>query len=291
MGKRVSQTKKRKQDCFGRLVLLCLLLAAGLWFYRYSNDSLQIGAFTHSSSRLPEGFDGCSIAVLSDLHAKEFGEHNEKLFSALRSLAPEYIFISGDLVDRNTKDPLSYAAETAASLSAIAPSYYVTGNHEWDCRCSVRELKKVLRDGGVTVLSNEFLRLYRNDAVIYLAGIDDPNGSAEQKSPETVAEELTAVTDSFWLLLAHRSDRFESEYSRLGADLTISGHAHGGLIRLPFTDGLIANDHSLFPSYTSGFYEANGATVLVSRGLGNPGRSFRLFNRPELMLVTLQKEG
>ncbi len=292
MGRRTNHTGKRKRGCFRRIFLLLLLSAALLWFYHYSNNSLRVEHFTYASTRLPEGFDGCRIVVLSDLHAKEFGEHNERLLSVLKSLAPDYIFISGDLVDRKTAEPLRYAADTAASLSAIAPSYYVTGNHEWACRCAVKDLKKTLRDADVTVMSNEFLRLYRGDDVIYLAGIDDPNGSAEQKTPEKLAEEVKAVTDGFWLLLAHRSDRFESEYSLLGADLTVSGHAHGGLIRLPFTDGLIGNDHTLFPSYTAGFYEANGNTVLVSRGLGNSKPAFRLFNRPEIMVLTLErKEG
>ena len=92
------------------------------------------------------------------------------------------------------------------------------------------------------------------------------------------------------MLLAHRNNYFEKEYSALGADLVISGHSHGGMIRLPFTDGLISVERTLFPSYTAGFYEANDRDVFVSRGLGNSGRSFRLFNRPQLVVLTLEKE-
>ncbi len=92
------------------------------------------------------------------------------------------------------------------------------------------------------------------------------------------------------MLLAHRNNYFEKEYSRLGADLVISGHGHGGLIRLPFTDGLVSVERSLFPSYTAGFYRVGGADLFVSRGLGNSGRTFRLFNRPELVVLTLERE-
>ena len=92
------------------------------------------------------------------------------------------------------------------------------------------------------------------------------------------------------MLLAHRNNLFEHRYSLLGADLVFSGHAHGGLIRLPFTDGLIGVERNLFPSYTHGFYENNGSTLFVSRGLGNSGRSFRLFNRPQVAVITLQRE-
>ena len=112
-----------------------------------------------------------------------------------------------------------------------------------------------------------------------------------QKTPEELAEEVRAACgDAFWLLLAHRNNYFEKQYSSLGADLVISGHGHGGLIRLPFTDGLISVERTLFPSYTSGFYQFNGRDVFVSRGLGNSGPSFRLFNRPQLVTLTLEKE-
>lgn len=123
-----------------------------------------------------------------------------------------------------------------------------------------------------------------------LAGIDDPNGYADQKPPETVAAEVYAACgDPFWMLLAHRNDHFEAQYSLLGADLVLSGHGHGGIIRLPFTDGLLSTDRTLFPSYTAGLYEANGSALFVTRGLGNSGPSFRLFNRPEVAVVTLHR--
>ena len=145
---------------------------------------------------------------------------------------------------------------------------------------------------GVTVLSNEALVLERNGDALVLAGIDDPNGYADQKTPQELAAEIyAAYGDPFWLLLAHRNDRFEGEYSLLGADLVISGHGHGGIIRLPFTDGLISTDRTLFPSYTAGLYEKNGSALFVTRGLGNSGPSFRLFNRPEVAVVTLHRGG
>ena len=123
-----------------------------------------------------------------------------------------------------------------------------------------------------------------------LAGIDDPNGYADQKTPEELAAEVYAACgDPFWMLLAHRNNRFSSQYSKLGADLVFSGHAHGGLIRLPFTDGLFSHDWDLFPSNTAGLYEENGSCQFVTRGLGNSGITFRLFNRPEVAMVTLHR--
>ena len=102
------------------------------------------------------------------------------------------------------------------------------------------------------------------------------------------AEVYAAWGDPFWLLLAHRNNHFADQYSRLGADLVLSGHGHGGIIRLPFTDGLLSVDRTFFPSYTAGLYEENGSTLFVTRGLGNSGPTFRLFNRPEIAVVTLR---
>ena len=152
------------------------------------------------------------------------------------------------------------------------------------------ELKKALEAQGVTVLSNRSVTLERGGDTVVLAGIDDPNGYADQKSPEAVAAEVRAVYgDPFWILLAHRNNYFPGHYSRLGADLVVSGHGHGGLIRLPFTDGLLSTDRTFFPSYTAGLYEENGSTLFVTRGLGNSGRTFRLFDRPEVAVVTLRR--
>lgn len=274
---------------FKRVLTLLVLAVFAALFFRWSNTALQTSSFSPVFRDLPPGFDGCRIVVLGDLHATWFGEKNKTLLEAVEAREPEYIFLVGDLLDAFRDIPEGYVRETAAGLTAIAPTYYVTGNHEWALG-DVPELKEALEDQGVTVLSNQFVTLERNGDTVVLAGIDDPNGYADQKSPETVASEvLAAHGDPFWMLLAHRNDHFPEQYSLLGADLVISGHGHGGLIRLPFTDGLVSTDRTLFPSYTAGLYEKNGSALFVTRGLGNTGPSFRLFNRPEVALVTLQR--
>ena len=283
----MSKPRRRRSHRLLKLILLCALCAGFFW---WSNHTLQTERFTFASPRLPEGFDGCVIVQLSDLHGSEFGEGNRDLIAQVRSHRPDYIFLTGDLQDQYRQTPRSYSAALGRALAEIAPTYFVTGNHEWAFR-DVRELKRELGEAGVTVLTNEYVPLTRNGDRILLAGIDDPNGFADQKTPQALAEELrSAEPDAFWMLLAHRNNYFEKEYSRMGADLVISGHGHGGLIRLPFTDGLVSVERSLFPSYTAGFYRANGADLFVSRGLGNSGRTFRLFNRPEIVVLTLERQ-
>ena len=283
-----SPRRRRRRHNFILLRLALLVVLAAL-FLRWSNTSLQITHFDPVFSNLPAGFDGCRIVVLSDLHGSVFGEENADLFNAVAEQDPEYIFYLGDLEDRFHGIAEGYAESIATGLSSIAPTYYVTGNHEWAAH-HVPELKNKLTDNGVSVLANRFITLERNGDTTILAGIDDPNGYADQKTPEELAAELYSTHgDSFWMLLAHRNDRFESQYSLLGADLVLSGHGHGGIIRLPFTDGLFSTDRTFFPSYTAGLYEKNGSCLFVTRGLGNSGPSFRLFNRPEVAVLTLNK--
>ena len=281
------QRRRRKKKHILPMLAVLLLLVVG--FLYWSNTTLQVTRFDPVFLDLPVGFDGCRIVILSDTQAMTFGENQSTLLKTVAQQDPDYIFFVGDMTDRFRETPANFTETLASGLSAIAPTYYVTGNHEWAIH-NVPELKERLENNGVTVLSNRFVTLERNGDTLVLAGIDDPNGYADQKSPETLAAEVYAAHgDPFWMLLAHRNDRFQEQYSLLGADLVLSGHAHGGMIRLPFTDGLISHDMTFFPSYTAGLYEENGSCLFVTRGLGNSGPSFRLFNRPEVAVLTLHK--
>lgn len=279
--------KKRRLPLRVGLITLVLLLAAGCFYYDQQNR-IQTETFTISSSNLPAAFDGFRIVQISDLHGKEFGQENETLLRAVSEQRPDLIAITGDLVDDAAQ--FSMIEPLAKGLAAIAPTYYVTGNHEWAIR-EAYTVKALLRECGVTVLSNEFLSLERGGETIVLAGIDDPNGPYDQKTPETLGEEIRAAYgEAYTLVLAHRNEYHET-YSTAGFDLTLAGHAHGGLIRLPFTDGLIDARRQLFPDYTAGWYALQGGgDMVVSRGLGNIGYTFRIFNRPHLPVIVLKAE-
>ena len=175
--------KRRTRRNLAVLALSALCLTGFLY---WDNTALQVTRFDPVFSDLPAGFDGCRIVVLSDLHGASFGAHNADLLAAVAAEQPEYIFFLGDLEDKYRGPEDGYPAETARGLSAIAPTYYVTGNHEWAVG-GVPALKEILTANGVTVLSNQFVPLERNGDTIVLAGIDDPNGYADQKTPEELA--------------------------------------------------------------------------------------------------------
>lgn len=279
--------RKQKRRLLAAVLLLAVVLGA-LW---WGNTSIETERFTFASAALPEGFDGFRAAVLTDLHGAAFGKNNEKLIAAITAQEPDVIFLVGDLVDERTGDARDYAARLGAALAELAPTYYVTGNHEWACGTgAVEAVKRALTEGGVTVLSNEFCELSRGGDAIVIAGVDDPNGYADQKTPEALRDEVqNAAGDGFSILLSHRDS--VDYYDKLGFSLTLCGHGHGGIFRVPLIDrGLLGTNRRFFPVYDGGLYEFDsGSACFVSRGLGNIGASFRVFNRPQLAVITLER--
>ena len=273
------------------LVILPALAVGGVFWFRWQCWGLTTTHTDGSLPGLPGEFDGYKIAHLSDLHGHEYGEGSLRLLERVAQEKPDLIVITGDLIDR--EEQLQMIPALARSLAAIAPVYYVTGNHEWSLgTAKVKELKNLLSQCGVTVLSNQYEVLERNGARIVLAGVDDPNGYADQKTPEELYAQIeNKAPGLFTVLLAHRNDRF-GQYAAAGYDFVLSGHGHGGIVRLPLVGGLMGTDRQWFPEWTSGLYTVGDSALFVSRGLGNntvPIQGFRLFNRPELAVVTLKE--
>lgn len=272
-----------------KFVLAILILAVILCAAVYdSANRIVTEEFAIGNSTLPTGFEGFRIVHLSDLHAHSFGEGNEKLIAAVKDARPDIICVTGDLVDGPREEQEGYVVELMTALTAIAPVYFVSGNHEWAAGWA-RGLFSLLGDMGVTVLRNKFITLERGGDEIVLAGVDDPNGLRDQKSPEELVSEINeAHPGKFILMLAHRDTQLDM-WAQLGVDAVLCGHAHGGLIRLPFTDGLIAPGQGWFPSCTSGIYEKGSTQMLVSRGFTGSHNMPRLFNNPQVVVAVLGK--
>jgi len=243
---------------------------------------------------LPESFDGFRIVVVSDLHASEHGRDNERLIRLVREANPDIIAITGDILDAYRRIPVERQLEVAETLVRglvpIAPVYFVTGNHEWDRRVGGPwELFSILDEHGVTVLRNRYVVLESNGDTIILAGVDDPNGPADMIRPYELVERIFEHEgeDSFIVMLSHRNGGLPL-FSSLGVQLVLCGHAHGGIIRLPFTDGLIGPQRELFPTHTSGVYTMGGTNMVVSRGIGNYIWMPRFLNNPHLVVAVLR---
>jgi len=242
---------------------------------------------------LPETFDGFRITLISDVHAAVFGDSNERLISKVEATQPDIIAITGDLIDGYEKLPVETQLEIAETLitglTPIAPVYFVTGNHDWDSG-EIRPLLAMLEEHGVNILRNKYTLLESEGDTIVLAGIDDPNGPADMIKPHDLVKKINEEEgESFIIMLEHRNNHLPL-YNVLNVDLVLSGHAHGGMIRLPFTDGLIGQQRDWFPTHTSGVNTIGVSTMVVSRGLGNHTGIPRVFNNPNLVVVVLRVE-
>ena len=283
MTKAAARRRRRRWGCLPRLLVTLLVLAAAVgWFWWQQNG---LSSETISVTSAPDGFAGYRIAVISDLHGKEFGEDNEKLIDFVRDLEPDLIAVTGDLIHDQAQ--MAMVRPVAKGLASIAPTYYVTGNHEWAAKV-VPQLEELLEACGINVLSNEYVMLTEGGDQIALLGAEDSNGYADQMTVGELANQVRQEQgDVYTILLSHRNNHYD-QYQQARVDLTLAGHAHGGLIRLPTTDGLIGPKRELWPQYTAGLYDLSYGQMVVSRGLGNQFPCFRLFNRPDVPLVVLE---
>lgn len=283
----MKQTMKRRHVGL-KLLLLVISLASFLLFD--GNTRIVAETYMLHFENLPAAFDGYRVVQLSDIHAAVFGKNNSRLVAAVKKARPDMIAITGDLISNDDKsgDALSIIQPLVKTLVSIAPVYYVTGNHEWDTGWA-RELLNMLGDIGVTVLRNDYARLFIGKASIIIAGIDDPNGPADMISPEAfISQTRKREGDAFMLLLAHRNN-YLNRLSPQDVDLILCGHAHGGLIRLPLIGGLFGPSRDLFPQYSSGIYTDDGTKMLVSRGIGNNTGIPRFLNNPHIPVVVLRR--
>lgn len=275
-------TKKKK-----RLLFFLFLIAIVGVLLADSNVRLTTTRYEVGAQHLPDSFDGFTIVQLSDLHAAQFGEDNCRLVDAVRKLAPDLIALTGDYIEREADIPVTESL--VGQLAEIAPVYFTSGNHDW-ASGAARQLKQAVNDAGGVYLSNEYLPLERDGQSIVLAGVEDPNGYADQITPDKLMEEVnTAYPGSYVVLLAHRND-FVTRYPDLQCDVVFTGHGHGGVIRLPGIGGLVGTDLHFFPEYDAGVFHSQRYDMVVSRGLGDAPLLPRFLNNPEIVAVTLRKK-
>ena len=255
-----------------------------------SNTVIKTSVYIIETEKLPAGTE-LRIAQLSDLHGKGFynGE-NKHLISVLEDTKPDIIVMTGDMVDaRGDEDEEMTAFRSVAQAAvALAPTYYITGNHEWTLG-DTEGFIALVESWGIRVLRGDYDVLDVGGAKVVLAGIDDPNGYADQPTlARTMAKVRAEQPDAdYTVMLCHRNNELDSA-AAAGCDLVLCGHCHGGVVYLPFIGGVFGTDGKLFPEYDSGLFTKDGTTMIVSRGLGNHTKLPRWGSIPHVPVIVLR---
>ncbi len=285
--------KKKTMLCLGASGALC----AGALLIRsaYECRTLSVSEYLICSDKIRKDR---TIAFLTDLHDNVFGEDQEDLLCAVRNASPDWILIGGDMiVTKGHSDP-AVALSLIGRLAADHPVYYANGNHESRMRWqrevyadSYERFIKALTDMGVHYLADSY---EDPDEDFRIYGLDLLEGhyrkfKADPMESSFIADRLGDTDDDkFNILLAH-SPLFEKEYADWGADLTLCGHFHGGVVRIPYIGGLITPQFMPFSDLCDGIHYIGDKAMIVSRGLGTHSVNIRLNNKPELVLVSFNK--
>lgn len=269
--------RKKHWLIFPALAILVALALIAL------DERLILRTYTVASPKLTAEV---RLAVVTDFHSSD---NADDVVAMVASCAPDAVLLVGDLFDDDTQNrPTERTLSLMRQLSALYPCYYVSGNHEaWTGEMDA--LYQQTEEAGVTVLRMSSGVLTVRGQRIALCGIPDPYEMVFSGAPGTEEQLRQALEDvdsaDFTVLLAHRPELL-AKYAQFPLDLVVSGHAHGGQVRIPgVLNGLYAPNQGWFPKLAGGAYTQDGTTLIVSRGLAVRTRLPRIFNRPEVVLV------
>lgn len=292
-------------------ILAGLLLLLFIWSYLEQKVTVKT-EYTINPEGKGIASESFSFIVLSDLHNTRFPKGNKTLIQKIFKLNPDFVIIAGDLITKRKPCYPGNAYDLIKELSEHYPVYYAYGNHEQKFqdmadnpmpdRSSDSKLaeswtvfKEKIADLGVYILDNSSVTIkYKNDTLNITGLSIDTDYYRKSKPPKLEQEYIQSKIgkrsrEGYQILIAHNPFYFE-EYIRWGADLVLSGHVHGGLVRLPLIGGIISPQVRLFPKYDAGLFEKNGQYMIVSRGLGTHSCMPRIFNPPELVVINLKPD-
>lgn len=277
------------------ITVICIVIVFMLWVMLYDTHRFVVEQHTFTDSRIRKK---CRAVVLADLHNKCYGKNNENLIAAIREQKPDMILVAGDIITAKPGKSLDIAIHLMKELAKDYPVYYGNGNHEQRIKlypekygelCDAYD--KALGEMGVHRLSNAYTVLEEYGIAVFGVEIDRfyyKRFGVQHMTPEYLPGVLGQPEEKCYnILLAHNPDYFP-QYAAWGADLVLSGHVHGGMVRIPFWNkGVASPNIRLFPKYDSGIFKQDKSVMWISRGLGMHTIPIRLFNPGELMVLDL----
>ena len=292
--KQAAKQKHRFLRIFLRILITLVLIAAiistaVLIYSRYTQTHYRIRFYQETSGKVSGNI---RIAVIADIHNREYGEHNGTLISDIRALDPDLILFAGDMVIRE-QDNYQPMLDLVSALSEIAPCYGVLGNHESEriYYQDDRELPGKFRNAGLKLLRNATEEVRIGNNVIQLIGVEGSAHGFEAYGGREFMDKTVINPSAYSILMTHVPILFESQLSGYDFNLGIAGHVHGGIVKLPFAGGLYSDEEGFFPRFTSGRYTLQNQQVLIiSAGLGD-SKPFppRVNNLPELVVIDIDR--
>ena len=271
-----------------KVVVTIGLLAVCLGWAFY--NGLVVKKYTVNTDKLNED-QSIRIVLIADLHNHIYGPGQSELVKLIREQEPDIIALAGDIADDQV--PLLGTEMLLKGIQGLVPVYYVSGNHEYWSN-DVRHIKDTIRKYDVTILESSYEMITIGDSAIIIAGVDDPEVVKYEKRRSTWEEDFYQAFSelrkepAFKVLLAHRPELIEI-YKQSHFDLVLSGHAHGGQVRIPFIlNGLYSPNQGWFPQNAGGMYDHGSLIQIVSRGVSFNPRLPRIFNPPEVVVIDIK---
>lgn len=281
----------------GILGILSLIVIYLIMVMIKDSNRFAVSTYTFSDKRIKKDY---TFVMLSDLHNKIYGKDNDSLIEAIDAASPDSIILAGDMLTAKPGLDFSAAVSLINRLAKKYQVYYANGNHEYRVKLyhktygnMYKRYASAVRKDGVVMLINQSIQLKK--AGIRITGLELNRKYFKRLKRTHMNEEyLKSVigepnNDAFQILIAHNPDYFKN-YAAWGADLTLSGHIHGGVVNVPLLGGLLSPQMQIFPKYDAGLFEENGKKMILSRGLGMHTIPVRLWNPGELVIVHLKQK-
>lgn len=300
--------------------ILVILLACTVAFNIILNKNIFIKEYKIQSEKISENFSNYKIIQITDVHSIRSEIQLEKIINKVKKQNPNLICVTGDLIDSDyysnqnnlyMNNEINQIEELTVKfmeeLVKISDTYYIYGNHEMMLLDDPEnnKFKIDLEKIGVKILNNKTQVLEKDSEKINLIGVQDPatlyknekysyvRGTNKDKVEVILNDLFLEIPEenknNFTILLSHRPEYFEL-YDKYNIDLALTGHTHGGIVKLPMINGIYAHPQGWLPKYSYGNYKTNDFSMIISGGIGYSKLPIRIFNPPEICTITLERK-
>ncbi|MBE5822069.1 MAG: metallophosphoesterase [Clostridiales bacterium] len=276
-------------------IMLIVLVAIYLIYGYFTSKKVVLSKYIIESNKIPDSFNEFKIIQISDLHDMK---HIDEIYNNVILENPDIIVMTGDMINFNSQfnNELN-VIKFIKKLENKYPIYYINGNHELKLeetdkknnKNNYEKYKNELIKNNVIMLDGEKIEIDKNGEKIYLYGLKETPKDYLKKNKNNISNKIEIDKTHFNILLAHNPLKFEL-YEKMGFNLVLSGHVHGGEIRMPFIKGVLSPDRTLFPKYSKGEYNINDTKMILSAGLGDKTFKFRINNPYDLVCITLRSK-